>query len=367
MTATSRALLLCLATLRPAAGHTQIFAPARPHTRNSIPLKRLTISAKALQANWLLATPPGLETWAGINAWQRFVIVDALTQYTEVSGDHTYLPLIEAAVINHSGLDGNDDDLWAVISSLHVYRLHPSPMLLQFASAKFAELADGYWDETCGGGMWWDHDRTYKNAITNELFLYAATELFRLTDEPVYSTWAQKEWIWFNHSGMINPDHLVNDGLTAACKNNGSPTYTYNQGVLLGGLVNLYQMDKDDTHLQLAAQIAHAAILHLTKDGILSEPTPTLNQDGQTFKGVFVSHLGDLVPVVRDAQLKVEFSSFLTRNATAVWTRRDRRNNKLNSYWGGTSISFGAAAQAAALQLFLAAYRASDSSAQPAN
>ncbi len=52
---------------------------------------------------------------------------------------------------------------------------------------------------------------------------------------------------------MINAQSLVNDGLNSsnpnACTNNGRTTWTYNQGVILGGLVELYNADKDPTLL----------------------------------------------------------------------------------------------------------------------
>jgi predicted alpha-1,6-mannanase (GH76 family) len=76
----------------------------------------------------------------------------------------------------------------------------------------------------------------YKNAITNELFLTLAVLLHQRNPAGGYLTWAQREWDWFSSAGLIGPDGLVNDGLTAACQNNGGTTWTYNQGVILGGL-----------------------------------------------------------------------------------------------------------------------------------
>ncbi len=161
-------------------------------------------------------------------------------------------------------MDGNDDDLWAVIASLNIYGLDPSPRFIQSAESNFKRITDNYWDTTCGGGIWWDHERTYKNAITNELLLYASTSLYRATNDPAYRAWAVREWKWFNSSGMINERGLINDGLDKNCANNGQNTYTYNQGVILGGLVDLYLIDGDYAHILLASRLATASISNLS-------------------------------------------------------------------------------------------------------
>ena len=45
---------------------------------------------------------------------------------------------------------------------------------------------------------------------------------------------------------MQNPTGLINDGLQSSdCSNNGKPAYTYNQGVILGGLADMYQVTGD--------------------------------------------------------------------------------------------------------------------------
>ena len=97
-----------------------------------------------------------------------------------------------------------------------------------------------YWNGTCGGGVWWNQSSTYKNAITNELFLLAAARLHRRAPNGMgsgsYYDWAFREWQWFRNSGMINAQHRINDGLDANCKNNNGPTWSYNQGVVLGAM-----------------------------------------------------------------------------------------------------------------------------------
>ena len=98
---------------------------------------------------------------------------------------------------------------------------------------------------------------------------------------------------------MIGPAGLVNDGLTAGCANNGRTTWTYNQGVVIGGLAVLYEITGDDAYLGQAETIAAAALRDLTvPPGILTEPgereTGRRDRDRPQFKGIFVRHLYEL-------------------------------------------------------------------------
>eukprot|EP01048_Picozoa_sp_COSAG05_P026518 COSAG05_NODE_7281_length_833_cov_1.297003_1_plen_117_part_00 len=77
-------------------------------------------------------------------------------------------------------------------------------------------MSTAAWNESsaaCGGGIWWSTKHSYRNAIANELFLVTAAKLGR-------RDWASKQWRWFNASGMINADSLINDGLSQTCQNN---------------------------------------------------------------------------------------------------------------------------------------------------
>jgi len=98
--------------------------------------------------------------------------------------------------------------------------------------AKFdADYMYEYVDNVCGGGIWWNIYRNYKNAITNELYIYTAAALHnRIPGDTKYLNQATTMWNWFKGSGMINEDNLINDGLRDDCSNNRQTTWTYNQG-----------------------------------------------------------------------------------------------------------------------------------------
>jgi hypothetical protein len=79
---------------------------------------------------------------------------------------------------------------------------------------------------TCSsGGIYSDYNHDYVNAITNELFLSVAAHLAnRVPNKEKYFGWAQRQWKWFQASGMINDQGIINDGLTD-CKNSGQPMW----------------------------------------------------------------------------------------------------------------------------------------------
>ncbi len=229
------------------------------------------------------------------------------------------------------------------------------------AGAIFADMAAAWDTTTCGGGIWWSREKKYKNAIANELFLSVGAALANRTADPAqraqYLAWAGKEWRWFRDSGMINEQHLVNDGLDstnpAACKNNRQTAWSYNQGVVLGGLVELNKAAPDAALPFTAGQIANAAIAHLTDaDGILHDTCePKCGADGPQFKGIFMRNLMAL----DEAYPNEKFRTFVDANADSLWLKSRGPGNQFGVVWSGPFGSADAATQSSALYAIVAA------------
>jgi hypothetical protein len=220
----------------------------------------------------------------------------------------------------------------------------------------------GFWDGTCGGGVWWRNDRTYKNAIANELYLELTAKLhLYLPGDTTYLSRARQEWSWFSSSGMINGSHLVNDGLdTASCANNNGVTWTYNQGVLLGGLSALYQATGQGSLLTSARQIADAATTstYLNPGGVLTEPCEggDCGGDGPSFKGAFVRGLGELNAVVSGHP----YTGWLQHQADTAYAADRNSLDVYGLHWAGPWDTQQAARQQSALDLMNAAVAPAD-------
>jgi len=109
-------------------------------------------------------------------------------------------------------------------------------------------------------------------------------------------------------------------------------SYADNQGVILGGLVELNNASPNSSYITTAQAIADAAISHLTdSNGILHDSCePNCGGDGSQFKGVFARNL----QILQKAAGKASYATFLQTNANAIWSD-DNQNGKLSVVWSG--------------------------------
>jgi predicted alpha-1,6-mannanase (GH76 family) len=303
--------------------------------------------------------------------WQAAVTLSTMETYQQTTGDRTYEdPLIEA-FRHYSGgnFENNydDDTAWWGLVWLQAYTLtHYAPYLN--TAKTIAHYIHLDWTGTCGGGVWWRRSSPYdKNAIANELFLELTGWLYNTTHTGEYKTWAVDEWDWFAHSKMITKSYQVRDGLpsgtysTAACGDGSisANIYTYNQGVILAGLAQLYKATNNSAYLTEAEKIANAALnpklsrATVTKQGVLNEPTckigsTTCGGDAQSFKGIFVRGLKTLNEIAPSSKNKyrASYNKFFATQARCIETKDTVRITTIppardffGMFWGGPTKS----------------------------
>lgn len=137
---------------------------------------------------------------------------------------------------------------------LRAHDLQFGPQYINMANGIFEDMKAG--GSPCGG-IYWDKQHTYTNAIANELYLAVAASLAnRMPSESkqYYLDVALNQWNWFKGSGMINSENLINDGLDGNCQNNGgSPVCVLSDGKFIHIKMGDYneKLDVDDGEVKL--------------------------------------------------------------------------------------------------------------------
>lgn len=282
--------------------------------------------------------------WNKTDWWTSANQLETVIDYSRETGDPTYLDDVDTTFVKNQASNFDrfgfyDDDGWWAMAWIKAYDLSHQQKYLDMAKTIFARMSGG-WDGKCGGGIYWASAKAgsdglkNKNAIPNSLFLQVAAKLHLRTPGDAgpgsYLDWAQREWAWFKGTGMITAKSLVVDGLDglSTCAPAG-PTFTYNQGVLVGGLVDLAASTGDATLLDQAVAIARAtSTMMVDANGTLKDP-PCGGDICTQFKGVFMRNVAALYRVRPLPELR----TFMRHQSDQIWSGARNAQNQIGYEW----------------------------------
>jgi len=341
--------LMALTIAFPSTAAAQAY-PANARADGSMAVARARVAADVLMTSY-----DPTKAWFPSSWWNSAVALQTIGDYMQRTGDRRYLSQLDntfekdqgvfpAGVLSGDPLLGNftsraiDDSEWWALTWVQAYDLTRNPKYLDMA-VTIANYVDGYWDTTtCGGGVWWNAERTYKNAVTNGLWIRLTAELHnRIPGDTQWLARSRAGWAWFQGSGMINAGNLVNDGLTNACTNNGQNVWTYNQGMLIGAGLELWRATEDPQILASVRKLADAAIgpNALVTHDVLTETCDAVDQtcddNGKQFKGIFMRYWTELVDITHDSQ----YAAFLDLQAESIWASDRDAAGRLGTRWSG--------------------------------
>lgn len=154
---------------------------------------------------------------------------------------------------------------------------------------------------------------------------------------------------------MINANHQINDGLDSNCRNNHKTTWSYNQGVILGGLAELYTLTHEEALPAEADAIATATPANRTlvdAHGILHEPCePDCGADGTQFKGIFVRNMAALYKV----RPSPHYAEFMLANADSIWKGMRPPDYSIGTIWASPWGTVNASTQSSGDDALVAA------------
>lgn len=309
--------------------------------------------------------------WDQDDWWTSANQLETVIDYSRETGEGDYVPQIDNTFTKNAASDFDrfgyyDDDGWWAMAWIKAYDLSHQTKYLDMAKRIFLRMAGG-WSEQCGGGIYWASAKAgapglkNKNAIPNSLFLQVAAKLHLRTpgDSGVgsYIYWADREWNWFKGTGMIGADSRVVDGLNdlTQCKPSG-PVFTYNQGVLVGALVDLAAAKNDASLLDQAAAIADATMKTMADaNGTLKE-TPCGGDICTQFKGVFMRNLAQLYRVRPSAML----AQYMVHQSDVLWNDNKNDKDEFGYEWHLPFDKATASRQSSALDALVAAVATSE-------
>lgn len=267
----------------------------------------------------------------------------------------------KAAKADNGGVWTNhyyDDGGWWAMCWIRAYDLTNDQRYLDAAKDIFEDYLTALGTDC--GGVYWSKDREYEASIANELFLETAASLANRVKNPTtdYRNYAQGNLDWMMGAGLVTDKNVITDGITEDACQAGGAVFTYNQGVILGGLVEMTKLTNDNAHTDNAHRIAGGALDYLTDDqGILREKEwpGELDETGAQFKGIFVRKLAEL----HRASPRDRYADFLRKNADAIWTNARGGDGTVGSKWQGPHDEPSMATQSSALDLLVAAARVS--------
>jgi predicted alpha-1,6-mannanase (GH76 family) len=276
--------------------------------------------------------------WTYAHGWE------ALMDGVERTGGQQYAGLIESF---YEGQDQRgwysayyDDECWMILALLRAFDLNGDTKYLNEAAALYGDVMSG-WDTTCcgasKGGLWWDKAHTQKATAANAGAALAGARLYLRTGDTNLLAFAQQVYSYW-YANMVNSstyqvcDHVIPDGTKVWWR------FTYNEGLMIGASVALYDATGTAAYLTRAHNIAGYMInneVSSTAYGpVLYDGSNTgCGGDCHEFKGPAYRYLTQLY--AKDTN-RTAYLSVLRASDNALWNlARNSTSTVFSVDWAG--------------------------------
>ncbi|KAJ3274067.1 hydrolase 76 protein [Terramyces sp. JEL0728] len=324
-------------------------------------------------------------TTAGYEWYEGGICWGAVFEYARVSGDGQYSQNVNkglqaasyGSVGSFLGIDKeiqgligrwNDDIQWWGLAAIGGAELFggntniPGGVSYQGLVQSTYDDVWAQWDNTCGGGIYWNRNRLdtnlqrkfYKSAITNSQAINLGARLYLLTKNQTYIDNSMKIYNWMMSSKIIGSDFAVYDGLTAdsTCALS-SLQVAYNSGFLVGALSWLYKASGNQDVIKTAESIALKSLQTFAKNGIIADLCePNCLVYVVSPKGLHVRGLQYLYMFSQNSDVKSQIKAAFQKSAQSLAQYCDDQWNCNALNWAGPQVAADVHIQTNALELF---------------
>ncbi|KAH3755933.1 carbohydrate-binding protein [Pelomyxa schiedti] len=195
--------------------------------------------------------------------------------------------------------DYYDDMNWMGMALMRAYILLGDNKYLTTAQSLYSKI-EAQWDTTCcgshKGGIWWDSAHSQKASASNAGPVIFAMMLYNISGDSNTLNFAKQVYqFWWDN--MVNQetgqvaDHFDKSGSITWWK------FTYNEGLMIGASVSLYNATGDSTYLSNAHKIATFMIsnevISSSCGNVLYDGSSCSDTDCAQFKGPGYSDILD--------------------------------------------------------------------------
>lgn len=237
--------------------------------------------------------------------WQTAHAIEALMDAYERTHDDFYkirartvLARIKQSHPNRYHTNFYDDMAWLGIACIRAYKIFGEEVYLKAAEFLLEDVKQGWVEDA---GMKWKNDTSTgaedRNACTNWTVSCFAVRMYLLKKDQEDLSFSQKVYLWSKKNLY---DEATGGTLSKPFNLSSSKIFvTYNQGVLIGSSLSLYEATGQKTYLYKAIRCADFCIENdkFAKEGIWRDEgaTGTLNQNNGIFKGILIHYMVDLI------------------------------------------------------------------------
>ncbi|UPK71226.1 glycoside hydrolase family 76 protein [Chitinophaga filiformis] len=278
------------------------------------------------------------------NYWPNAHALDVLTDVYLRTNDAAVKSRMDDLLEGMKAKNGNtyinhfyDDMEWMALACLRAYEATSDDRYKTTAELLWNDIKGG-WDDTWGGGIYWNKDRQNKNTPANAPASIIASRMYQLNRNGEDLAWAKKIYQW-QKDNLVDPvTGLVWDGLDGSGTNK-SWKFTYNQGVFIGAAVELYKITGEQTYIADAMKTANNSLAGEFSSGNIMKDEG--GGDGGLFKGILVRYM---MLLITDGSLSstdaAKFVSFLQLNAQTMWLQGTTRPQVIfNTSWTKTAAT----------------------------